>query len=158
MEPALASDGELALLIDWGAKYAGAVARIAGIIHLASHGAVEGPKKAVGADTIKAAERIGEYFKAAAINVFAEMGTDRTTADAVYLLERIRRLDSGEVSERDVHVASSRSRFPTKTDLKIALDVLVDHGWLIPLGRPEPTGGRPASPRPPGGSREMRSS
>ena len=34
IEPTLAGDGELASLADWGAKYAGAIARIAGIIHL----------------------------------------------------------------------------------------------------------------------------
>ena len=68
------------------------MARIAGIIHLAEHGAVDGHRSSVGVETILAAERIGEYFKYAAINVFAEMGTDQVTADAVYLLERIRHL------------------------------------------------------------------
>lgn len=147
VEPTLAGDGELASLADWGAKYVGAVARIAGMLHLAEHGAEKGPREPVSAATVMAATRIGEYFKAAAINAFAEMGTDQRTADAVYLLERIRLLGQDEVSERDVHVASSRSRFPTKADLKLVLSLLVDHGYLAPLPKPEPTGGRPASPR-----------
>lgn len=147
VEPTLAKDGELALLVDWGAKFAGAVARIAGIIHLAERGAATGTCSSVGVETIKDAERIGEYCKCAAINVFAEMGTDQITADAAYLLERIRHLRCDEVSERDVHVASSRSRFPTKAELKFVLAVLVDHGWLAPPTKPESTGGRPASPR-----------
>ena len=42
--------------------------------------------------TILAAARIGAYFKANAINAFAEMGTDQGTADAVYLLDRVHRL------------------------------------------------------------------
>ena len=103
VEPTLAGDGELASLADWGAKYVGAVARIAGILHLAEHGADKGPREAVSAQTVLAAARIGEYFKASAINAFAEMGTDQATADAVYLLERIRHLGQDEVSERDLH-------------------------------------------------------
>jgi hypothetical protein len=35
IEPTLARDGELGTLADWGSKYAGAVARIAGLLHLA---------------------------------------------------------------------------------------------------------------------------
>ncbi len=44
VEPTLAWDGELAPLADWGAKYVGAVARIAGILHLAEHGSAKGPR------------------------------------------------------------------------------------------------------------------
>ena len=128
-------------------KYVGAVARIAGILHLAEHGADKGPRQPVSAQTVMAAARIGEYFKAEAINAFAEMGTDQGTADAAYLLERISHLGQDEVSERDIHVASSRSRFPKKADLKPVLSLLVDHGYLALLPKPEPTGGRPASPR-----------
>jgi replicative DNA helicase len=147
VEPTLAGDGELASLADWGSKLPGAVARIAGILHLAEHGADIGPREPVSAQTVKAAARIGEYFKAAAINAFAEMGTDQGTADAIYLLERIRRLAQDEMSERDLHVAS-RSRFKTKADLKPVLNRLVDHGYLTPLPVPKQEGaGRPASPR-----------
>jgi replicative DNA helicase len=147
VEPTLAGDGELASLADWGAKYVGAIARIAGIIHLAEHGSDKGPKTPVTAVTILAAARIGAYFKANAINAFIEMGTDMGTADAVYLLDRIQHLGLHEVSERDLHVAT-KSRFKKKDDLLPALDRLVDHGYLIPLPVPEPTGaGRPASPR-----------
>jgi hypothetical protein len=146
VEPTLASDGQLGSLADWGAKYVGAVARIAGILHFAEHGAAEGPREPVTAQTILAASRVGEYFKAAAINAFAEMGADRATADAIYLLGRIRHLGQDEVSERDLHVAC-RSVFKKKTDLTPALGQLIDYGYLIPLVHPKPTGGRPASPR-----------
>jgi hypothetical protein len=71
----------------------GAVARIAGILHLAGNGADRGPRQPVSAQTVLAARRIGQYYKANAINAFAEMGTDQDTADAAYLLERIQHLD-----------------------------------------------------------------
>jgi replicative DNA helicase len=145
LEPTLAGDGELAPLADWGAKYAGAIARIAGMIHLAALGPEEGPKTPVQAQTILAAARIGAYFKACAINAFVEMGADEGTADGVYLLERIERLGQDEVSERDMQRVAKR--FQARADLLPALNRLIEHGYLTPLSAPKSTGGRPASPR-----------
>ena len=138
VEPTLAENGELAALADWGAKYVGAIARIAGIIHLAEHGSDAGPKTPVTAVTILAASRMGAYFKASAINVFIEMGTDSGTSDAVHLLDRVHRLGVDEVSEREMH-AAARSRFRKKVDLIPAIARLVDHGYLTPLDAPEPS-------------------
>lgn len=148
IEPTLADDGELSVLKDWGSKYAGAIARIAGILHLAEHGADAGPMTPVAADTIRKAHRIGEYFKAAAINAFIEMGTDQAIADAVYLLGRIEKIagDGAELSERDMHVAT-KSRFRKKDELMVAVSILADHGHLIPQQTDRATGGRPSSPR-----------
>ncbi len=143
VEPTLAGDGELAALADWGAKYCGAVARIAGMLHLAEHGPVDGPRTEVTATTVRAASRIGDYFKAAAIHAFIQMGNDVGTADAVYLLERLHHLGMDEVSERDLQRAAKRLR--TKQDLRLAVGRLVDHGYLVRLPAPPPTGGRPAS-------------
>jgi replicative DNA helicase len=145
VEPTLAGDGELAALADWGAKYVGAVARITGILHLALYGPDEGVTAPVTAETVLAALRIGEYYKACAIRAFTEMGTDAITADAIYLLDRIKRLNQKEVSERDMHVAT-QSRFKTKVALMPALGRLVDHGYLQPIPA-KATGGRPVSPR-----------
>lgn len=142
VEPTLAGDGELASLADWGLKYVGAVARIAGILHLTEHGADE----PVTASTVLAAYRIGEYYKACAINAFVEMGADAVTADAVYLLDRIDKLGVDEMSQRDLQRAC-KSRFRTKARLTPALERLVEHGYLFALPKPAPTGGRPASPR-----------
>jgi len=142
----LADDGELGALKDWGSKFVGAVVRIAGIIHLAGHHADRGVTAPVTAETIAAAYQIAKYFKAAAIKAFVEMGTDLETEDAIYLLDRVRRLGADELSERDMHVAT-KSRFKKKAALMVAVHRLVDHGYLIPEEKPPPTGGRPASPR-----------
>jgi replicative DNA helicase len=143
VEPMLAD--ELASLADWGGKFVGAVARIAGMLHLAEHGADRGPREPVSAQAVAAAARIGEYFRASAINAFAEMATDETAAGAIYPLERIRYLDQDEVSERDLYRAAKR--FKTKQALRPPLQRLIDHGYLVRLPTPEPTGGRPASAR-----------
>jgi len=148
VEPTLAGDGELASpasLAEWGGKYVGAVVRIAGLLHLAEHGA-NGVRYPVQVETIEKAERIGHYFKAAAINVFSGMGNP-DIADAVYLLRRLVLLGVDDVSERDI-LTCGRSRFPTKEVVAPVLKRLIDHGYLIPLEVPRSTTrGRPASPR-----------
>jgi replicative DNA helicase len=145
VEPTLGDDGELATLRDWGSKYVGAIARIAGILHLAEHGVADGICIPVSAETILAAARIGAYFKASAIKVFAQMGIDPDTADAVYLLGRIHSLGVDEVSERDVQRVGKR--FRSKDELKPVIARLVNHGYLIPVDTPKQTGGRPQSQR-----------
>jgi replicative DNA helicase len=149
VEATLAGEGELAspsTLTEWGSKYVGAVVRIAGLLHLAEHGQ-KGYRYPVQPETIRAAERIGDYFKAAAINVFSQMGSTPDTADAMYLLTVVERIKGDAVSEREMFTASSRPRFPTKADMMPALRRLIEHGYLIPQETPKPTGGRPASPR-----------
>ena len=150
VEPTLIGDGELAspsTLTEWGGKYVGAVVRIAGLLHLGEHGEKAGRSYPVQPVTIKAAERIGQYFKACAINVFSQMGADPDMADAVYLLCRVVYLGRDEVSERELFTASSRPRFPSMEAMTPALKRLIEHGYLIKLDAPKPTGGRPASPK-----------
>jgi replicative DNA helicase len=77
------------------------VVRIAGILHLASAGA-NGFRDPINAVTVLNAERIGAYYRASAINTFDDMGTDQSTADAVYLLKRIHQTGESELSERDI--------------------------------------------------------
>lgn len=155
IETSLGSGGELASspgLIEWGAKYAGAIARIAGNLHLAKHGASGARGYPVQPKTIADAFRIGEYFRACAVGVFTEMVLDPGTRDAVYLIKRIVHLGDEEVSQRDLH-AKCRSRFPKADDLAPVINRLIEHGWLIPLkvdtrnGTVSSKAGRPPSPR-----------
>jgi replicative DNA helicase len=143
LEPTLAADGDMDPLVDWGSKYVGAIARIAGILHLYGNGVDKGTRTPVSAETVLAANRIGEYFRSCAIKAFSTMGTDRITADAVYLLRRIKSLGADEVSERDMQRAAKR--FKTLEEMLPAVDRLADHGWIVPLPDSGPTGGRPAS-------------
>ena len=148
IEPQLAGDGPVAslpTLTEWASKYAGAVARISGLLHLALHGE-NGVRTPVDADTVEAASKIGQYYMAAAINTFGEMGTDEATSDALYILDKIRCLGAEIVSVRDVFNVVSRSRFRSTDGLVKPFKRLVEHGYLIPLPRPK-TGGRPPSPR-----------
>ncbi len=145
----LAPGGALAAvstLTEWGSKLAGAIARIAGLLHFAKYGE-GGVRQPVEVETLRDAERIGDYFRQCATIVFTQMFTDTRINDAVYLLDVVDRLGEADVSERDMFTAASRSRFPTKAEMRPALNLLIEHGYLIPAKNPKPTGGRPASPR-----------
>jgi hypothetical protein len=146
VEPTLADDGELDQIKSWGSKYVGAVVRIAGNLHLAEHGPDAGPPTPVTAQTILAATRIGAYFKACAVRAFAQMRVNPGVDDAAYLLRRIVSLGVPAVSQRDMLVACSRSRFRVKADMLPAVKLLVDHGYLVLQQTSQRTGGRPSSP------------
>lgn len=147
VEEALRDGGDLHQLADWGSKYCGAIARIAGMLHLAEHGPDTGPRTPVTTETIVAARGLGEYYRACAVKAFAEMGADPITADAQYLLRRIIALDVDDLSGRDMFNAA-RSRFKSTQDMAPAVDKLMDHGWIAPIPQELPIGrGRPPSPR-----------
>ena len=146
VETALRDTGDLAALREWGSKFVGAIARIAGMLHLARHGADAGPRTPVTAETIVAAYQLGNYYRAAAARAFGEMGGDPVTTDAIYLLDRIVATGKSVLSIRDMLVSTARTRFKTKADMLPTLDRLVDHGYLAPMPPPEPGPGRPPSP------------
>jgi replicative DNA helicase len=158
LEPRLGPAGDLYHVQDWASKLTGAVARIAGLLHLGDHPAGRWMRGEVSGDAVRRAVRLADYFLAHALAAFDEMRADPVTADAEYLLTVIRRLCATtpppdwssikQVSRRDLHVAASRSRFPTAADLDQPLAALVEHGWLIAVAPDEPTGpGRRPSPR-----------
>ena len=120
------------------------MARIAGLLHLAEHGADES-KTPITADTVWAAADLGTYYKFGAIAAFEVMATDPTIADAIYLLGRIKLHPDRHISERDMQRAAAR--FQKKADLLAAIEILVDYGWLQPKTAAQQKGkGRPSSP------------
>jgi replicative DNA helicase len=169
VEPQLAGTGQLAGLADWGAKFVGAIMRIAGLLHVAEHGE-PGYRLPITLDTLIRAQRIGTYFKHCAIAAFEQMRLDPAVQDALYLLDVIPRVstestesterlhdrdsvhsgnsvDTLTVSRRDLHRASGR-RFQRADDLDEPIAVLIEHGYLAPTPPTETKGpGRKPSPR-----------
>lgn len=145
-EKELADGGALASIRDWGAKYVGAVIRIAGLLHLAQHGAL-GAEKPIQADTLADATEIGSYFKHQALRTFTTMQADPLVADMEYVIERVRQTGLDELSERDIF-NETRSRFSITSNLKPVIAELIERGYLIPQEEPKTTGpGRRPSPR-----------
>ncbi len=146
LEPKLAPGNELGHLADWGSKLAGAVVRIAGLLHLASN-FTTGYREPVSVETLTGAIEIGNYFLDHACMAVAIMGADPSVADAQALLAWIGNLGEPTFTKRDAHRAH-QSRFAKVADLDPALATLESHGWIRrrpddetrgPGRRPSPT-------------------
>ena len=146
IEPQLGRGGELGHIADWGAKFVGAVVRLSALMHLAEHPG-DGWRRPVEQSSVERAVRLGGYYRVHALAAFDAMRVDPVVAEAEYLLDVIRKVGKKIVSRRDLHAASSRSRFPKADDLVEPLHLLEEHGFLIQQPEPPTKGpGRPPSP------------
>ena len=146
IEPRLAPSGNWAHIVDWGSKYAGAIARIAGLMHLAEH-SPNCSDRPIGAETFDRAATIGAYFADHALTAFDDMGADPLVEDARHILGWIERSQAEQFTKRDLFTALSRGRFRKAADLDPVLNLLVAHGYLRTAPTPERRGaGRAPSP------------
>lgn len=136
--------GDLSHMSDWAGKLAGAVARIAGLLHLATF-SEKALRTDISYDTMASAIDLADYLIAHAQAAFHVMDADPAYEKAIALLPWI----AGHTSftRRDVQ-NGNRSRFPKATDVDPVLAVLIDHGYIRRQPSTPVTGrGRPASPR-----------
>jgi 5S rRNA maturation endonuclease (ribonuclease M5) len=147
LEPRLAPGADLGTLADWGSKLAGAVVRIAGLLHLVAHLTNGHHHRPISESRFLAAKRIGEYFLAHAIAAHGLMGADEVVEDARHLLAWVKHEDVAHFTRRDAH-KGNRAQFTRAADLDAPLERLEDHGWIRrrPDPEPGPQGGRPPSP------------
>jgi len=147
IEPQLAEDdGQLGtgLLAEWGSKLAGAMLRIAGLLHVAAE--AEAFRTPISAATLTQAVRIGTYFAEHARAALGLLG-ESETGDASYVLDYLARKGIESFTIRSLHVELPRGRFATAEDVSTAVDVLTEHGYVAAEPPPERTGpGRKPSP------------
>lgn len=148
LEPLLGPGGALSSITDWAGKLTGAVARIAGLLHLARHG-TGGLGWPVSAATWHDATRLGRYFLAHALATFELMGSDPLVDDARHLLAWITRRRVEEFSRREIFDGVRNQRIAKVGDIDAPLRLLAEHGWIQLLDPPPagPRGGRPQAPR-----------
>ncbi|MEO3807871.1 YfjI family protein [Sphaerisporangium sp. B11E5] len=146
-EPRLRPDsGDLGHIADWAGKFDGAVARMAGLIHLATH-IDDGWRHPISADTMNAAATLGEYFTAHALAAFDAMGADPELEGARAVHAWLQRTRPERFTVREAFTALPRSRFRKVADLVTPLDVLEQLGWIHREPEPPRTGpGRRPSP------------
>jgi replicative DNA helicase len=149
LEPRLhPQTGQLAAITDWASKLAGAVVRLAALLHLA-HTFTTGYATPITADTMHAAERIGRYYLDHALAVYDLMGQSNPALDDArevldWITNYCARTGSDTFARRDaLKGLHGRTRFATVADLDPALSILTDHGY-IRRAQTKPTGGRPS--------------
>ncbi|MEU7120986.1 YfjI family protein [Streptomyces zaomyceticus] len=147
-ESRLRKDGTLAPIVNWASKRDGAVARIAGLLHLAAH-PDDAWTKPIAVESMAAATRLGDYFTAHALDVFNAMKADPAQEAAHTVLTHLAESRTATFTKRDLFRAMPRGEFPAMGDLDPALNLLEDHGWVRQQPPPPRTtrGGRPPSPR-----------
>jgi len=154
IEPRLRPDGDLYGVRDWAAKLAGAVVRLAALMHIAGH-LRDGYRQPVAEDTMRQAVRLGDYYTTHALAAFGAMTGARNLglAEAIlgWLYPDASREHHGEFSRRDAHrqFQERDGHSTTVEDVAGALQLLETHGYIRPLPAPprSPRGGRPAAPR-----------
>jgi len=78
----------------------GAIARIAGLLHIAEHGAELAARRPIGVDTMSAALTLGAYFTAHAQVAFDLMGADPALVRAQDVLDHVHGRQLAEVRPR----------------------------------------------------------
>ncbi|NKE62950.1 DUF3987 domain-containing protein [Lentzea sp. PSKA42] len=146
LEPQLAPRGNLHHITDWAAKYAGTVARLAGLLHLADSPADKWSTE-ITSETFSRARTLGSYYLAHALGAFDYMGNDEVTDDARMVLAWIERQGPISFTVRELFTSITRGRFRKVTDLLPALDLLEQHFHIQRAPEPERRGpGRKPSP------------
>jgi DNA-binding PadR family transcriptional regulator len=132
IEPQLAEDGELRAIGDWANKLAGAVVRIAAVLHFAEKSFDPLSVREIPASAVKNAIKIGRYLIPHARAAYAQMGADPEIEDAKYVLRWIEKTKSAAESvftRREAQNWNS-AKFPKVTDLDPALKLLEAHGYV----------------------------
>jgi len=139
IEMELREGRKLYLLKDWGSKLPGAVARIAGLLHIGTHGLGES-SDVIGAGIVNDAVVIGRYYLEHAIATFGLMGNNPAIESARKILEFISRGGIEKFKGRDI-IRNTGLR--TMAEVTPGLKVLIERSY-IKEHMPERSGkGRP---------------
>jgi replicative DNA helicase len=147
LEPQLSEFGELGRMQDWAGKLVGAVARIAGLLHMAELVGTNEPwEMPISEATVEHAIGLGTYFIPHAKAAFAEMGADEIVEKAKVVLRWIAHQCLDSFTKRDVH-QGTRGTFKRAAEVDAPISVLVERGF-IRRRKEASTGasGRPSSP------------
>ena len=145
VEAGLAAGGAFCHVTDWAGKLPGAVARLAGVFHLARHAFENAAAVDVSAEDMAAAVRLGRVLGQHALIAFDCMGADAALEDARAVLAWIRRDGLQTFTRREAH-AAHKHRFRRVDELKAALDVLAERHYVRQEPQPiRPKGGRPSA-------------
>ena len=133
VESAMAEDGRLHDIQDWGGKLPGAVARMAGGLHCSLYAGHMMPD-IIESATVTVAIELGRLLVSNAIVAFGIMQKSEKTLNAEKLLAWITRNRTSRFRVRDIFRAH-QSRFSEVAAMTPVLLLLQDHGYIRPLSR-----------------------
>jgi putative DNA primase/helicase len=146
-EKEMADDGRLEFLRDWAAKLPGNVARLAGLLHLASNATridQIGDNLIVQAESVLRAITLGDFLKAHAIKVFQSNSLDPAQRLARAIADWISDREQNSFSRRDCHHRFQK-RISSAKNLLPSLRLLEDRGYIRSIEQKmSPSGGRPS--------------
>ncbi len=145
LEPELGAGGTLDCAQDWGSKLAGAVARIAGVMHYVIHAYSDPWLYPLAATTMQSAIKIGQYATTHALVAFEAMQADHGLSDAQYVLRWMERHNKQEFAKSEAQQHGKR-RFKQASDIDTPLALLVRHNYIRLKPTTKHSPGRPASP------------
>lgn len=139
LEPQLGDGGGLDHMTDWAGKLVGATVRLAGLLHMAEQAQTSPLPKLIAGQTMRAAIRLARYFLEHAKAAFVEIGADPEIEGARALLNWIASNAAAEFRKRDAF-QGTKGRFKKVAAMEPALQILVDHGYIRPVGGTERSG------------------
>lgn len=127
LEPRLhPKTGDLIEIVDWATKFAGQVARIAGVLSVTEHG----PGLAVSESTMERAVEIGDYLLAHALAAYDAMAETVAARDARALLDWAKRKGATVATMRQLRQFGPRPVRDDARRLKEAVQELFEIGQL----------------------------
>jgi hypothetical protein len=142
IETLMREGGKLEYLRDWASKLPGAAARIAGVFHCVTSSLTK--TVIVEAETMRRAVDLATPLIDHALAAFDLMGCDERVAGALKILAWVRREGLKTFTVRDCFHAHQR-RFKQVRAMQPSLELLVEHGYLRRLPKPE-VAHRPSEP------------
>jgi hypothetical protein len=130
---------------DWAGKAAGAAARIAGVLHGIEHASSNPWVLPISTDTMQSALSIAAVFSQHSLAALDMMGADPEIEAARKVWDWIKRNRRESFSVRDAQQAL-KGTFKHVKDLRAALDILAERGYLVIFDTMQSGPGRPSSP------------
>ncbi len=124
------SDGGLfAHMRDWSAKLAGAIARIAGLIHVARHSQYDPQVIEINREDMKKAIKLGHVLSEHALIAFDLMGADPALDGARVILDWVKRNRWEFFTFRDCHYAH-KNKFKRAKEMEPSMEILEERHFI----------------------------
>lgn len=142
LEPQIGPYGTLEHVADWAAKLAGAVLRIAGLLHMADTLGQNGQngQNTISDNVMARAISLAHYLLPHAQAAYAEIGASPSIEAAKYILRWIEKNGAHIFKQRDCYRGVRGHLFKSADDCDEPLRLLADHGYIREIDQEDRAG------------------